>query len=263
MCDEIIHRCDSSETSEILKKVLSAYLNKMVLLIEIDRYGDAVSVCDEFVNRFGIRRDPVSLSYLAMALFGKGSALYMSGDAPNALQAYDQALIYYNAVGIQRTEGHSYFVANTILHKGRAFIQNNQARDALDAFDELATRFCGTDNRSVSGLVATAIIWKVILSSGMNRTVSENEFATLLEHLPATNFLPEGCVSLLIQFCVAAGPVRALEMIQASPSSYPLLPLVTALEQILGRSPRVAREVEEIAAELRQELEEKMALTRH
>ena len=89
--------------------------------------------------------------------------------------------------------------------------------------------------------------------------VAENEVATLLPQLAAMNRLPEGCVSTLIQFAAVAGPARALDLIQDSQCEDRLLPLVTALEQTLGRSPRVAREVEEVAADIRSELTEKIS----
>ena len=89
--------------------------------------------------------------------------------------------------------------------------------------------------------------------------VGENEVATLLPQLAAMNRLPEGCVSTLIQFAAVAGPARARDLIQDSQCEDRLLPLVTALEQTLGRSPRVAREVEEVAADIRSELTEKIS----
>ena len=53
---------------------------------------------------------------------------------------------------------------------------------------------------------------------------------------------------------VDLGPARMRELIQASPSANLLLPLTTALEKELGLEPRVAREVGEIAQDIRREL---------
>ena len=53
---------------------------------------------------------------------------------------------------------------------------------------------------------------------------------------------------------VDLGPARMRELIQASPSANLLLPLTTALERELGLEPRVAREVEEVAQDIRREL---------
>ena len=52
-------------------------------------------------------------------------------------------------------------------------------------------------------------------------------------------------------FSIEIGSERMVELIQASPSANLLLPLTTALEQELGREPRVAREVAEVAEDIR------------
>ena len=53
---------------------------------------------------------------------------------------------------------------------------------------------------------------------------------------------------------VAIGPERMRARIRLSPSANPLPPLTTALERELGLEPRAAREVEEIAQDLRRSL---------
>ena len=60
----------------------------------------------------------------------------------------------------------------------------------------------------------------------------------------------------LLDFTVALGPQRMRELIQASPSPSAdlLLPLTTALERELGLEPRVAREVDEVAEDIRRKL---------
>ena len=90
--------------------------------------------------------------------------------------------------------------------------------------------------------------------------VSENNVEALLAHVAAMNSLPVGCVARLIRYSAVAGPARALELFQDSLCADRLLPLITALEQMNGRSPRVAREIQEIAADIRQQLEREMAL---
>ena len=57
-----------------------------------------------------------------------------------------------------------------------------------------------------------------------------------------------------MRFSIDLGQERMCEIIQKSPSAGLLLPLTTALEQEIGREPRVAREVEEVARDIRQDL---------
>ena len=50
---------------------------------------------------------------------------------------------------------------------------------------------------------------------------------------------------------------RMRDLIKASPAADLLLPLTTALELELGLEPRVAREVEEVAEDIRRDLAER------
>ena len=58
----------------------------------------------------------------------------------------------------------------------------------------------------------------------------------------------------LMEFSLDFGPARMSELIQASPAADFLLPFRTALEWEMGLEPRVAREVEEVAEDVRREL---------
>ncbi len=54
-----------------------------------------------------------------------------------------------------------------------------------------------------------------------------------------------------MEFSIDLGQKRMCEIIQASPSTKLLLPLTTALEQELGREPRVARDIRQDLARAR------------
>ena len=61
----------------------------------------------------------------------------------------------------------------------------------------------------------------------------------------------------LSSMAVALGLEKMRDLIQASPSADLLLPLTTALEMELGVEPRVAKEVEEVAEDIRRDLAER------
>ena len=54
-----------------------------------------------------------------------------------------------------------------------------------------------------------------------------------------------------MEFSIDLGAEAMIEIIQESPSAQLLLPLTTALELELGRKPRVPKEVEEVAGDVR------------
>lgn len=60
----------------------------------------------------------------------------------------------------------------------------------------------------------------------------------------------------LSSMAVALGLEKMRGLIRASPVSDLLLPLTTALEMELGEEPRVAKEVEEVAEDIRRDLAE-------
>ena len=76
----------------------------------------------------------------------------------------------------------------------------------------------------------------------------------MLAILPELDSLPSAVLHALMEFSVELGPARMRELIQASPSADLLLPLTTALEWEMGLAPRVAREVEEVARDIRRDL---------
>ena len=82
----------------------------------------------------------------------------------------------------------------------------------------------------------------------------ERDFSTILSILPRNDALQGLGIHASVVFSARLGPKRALELIQNSPAAELLLPLVTALQQELGLKPRVAREVEEVAQDVRSKL---------
>lgn len=86
------------------------------------------------------------------------------------------------------------------------------------------------------------------------KTACERDLKAILTTLPTIDSLPDSAVRALAVFSVHLGPSHTLELIQGSPAAELLLPLVTALEQEVGHKPRVAREVDEVAQDIRKEL---------
>ena len=66
--------------------------------------------------------------------------------------------------------------------------------------------------------------------------------------------VPRHVLEALADLAVGVGPEKMCNLIKSSPAGDLLLPLRTALERELGLEPRVAREVEEIAEDIRREL---------
>ena len=83
---------------------------------------------------------------------------------------------------------------------------------------------------------------------------SEPDITSTLKELANVATVPKEHLRALVEFSVHLGPRRLREFVEASPSAAFLSPLATALAQEEGLQPRVAREVEEVAADIRVEL---------
>ena len=77
---------------------------------------------------------------------------------------------------------------------------------------------------------------------------------TALSLLPELNLLARHVLVALADLAAGMGSERMCDLIQSSPADDLLLPLRTALERERGLEPKVAREVEEIAEDIRREL---------
>ncbi len=83
---------------------------------------------------------------------------------------------------------------------------------------------------------------------------SERALSTTLSCLAGAEDLSALSLRTLLVLSAQLGPTRALRAIEGSSAADRLLPLTTALQQEIGLKPRVAREVEEVAHDIRKEL---------
>ena len=84
---------------------------------------------------------------------------------------------------------------------------------------------------------------------------AESDIEAALALLPDFDFLLGMALDVLMDFTVLQGPQQAKQIIQASPSVEQLIPLTIAIDKDLGNEPRVAREIEEVAEDIRKDLE--------
>ena len=79
----------------------------------------------------------------------------------------------------------------------------------------------------------------------------ESELSSLLRRMAGERRLLNGIVEAVAYFIGEIGLNRTLELTQESPAAEMLLPLTTALQLELGQEPRVAKEVHEVAQDIR------------
>ena len=257
-CDEVLRRFGESEEPELLEQVAKALVNKGAMLGALDRTEEALAACDEILRRFGESDAPALLEQVAMALFNKGVTLGALDRTEEALAACDEVLRRF---GESEEPELLEQVAKALVNKGAMLGALDRTEEALAACDEVLRRFGESEEPELLEQVAKALVSKCVTLSMLDRpeealAASEEALHQLGESdvLGRSEQVSKALTDSLMRISVALGSERVRDLIQASPAADHFLPLTTALEQEMGLTPRVAREVEEVAEDIRRRL---------
>ena len=155
----------------------------------------------------------------------------------------------------------SYYAPAELTQFGKGIVLGllDRSDEALVAWDEVVRHLEASEASHDLGMESTGTRWRgyliralAMLKSG-NPSACERDVVTILALLPDMPVLPKEILDALQWLGHAIGPEWLRELIVASPSAGLLLPLTTALEGELGIESRVAREVEEVAEDIRQD----------
>ena len=247
----VAERLRMSKVAAHQNQAVVAALNKVLRLNLAGRYDESIRACDDLLASFGTSREPAHVVMVATALDSKGRAWVELGNAPEAVHAYDQALECFAAVPAPDLDQ---LVADTMLRKGLALVQNQDPSGAVAAFDEVVARFAAADAKNLAAKVTRALMSKAAALLLQGKTLTESDFTLLLDCLSKESELRPGIIQGLTTLALISGLTRTLELIQASPAADLLVPLVTALQQELGQETHVAKEVDEVALDVRRNL---------
>ena len=289
--DEAVRRFGESEAPALLEEVATALVGKGLALIALNRPEEALAVHDGVVRRFGESEAPALLERVAAALAGKGSALRTLDRPEETLAIYDEVVRRF---GENEGPDFLQWVAAALEGKGFALHALNRPEEALAIFDETVRRFGESESSHCRSWAGIALFGKAEVELELRRykaavetagralepqrmasqesrlrghllraraifasdgpAACEQDIEAALAILPELDSLPKDVLDDLVSCSVEVGAERMLELVGASPAAELLLPLTTALERELGMEPRVAREVEEVAEDIRRDL---------
>ena len=289
--DEIERRFGNSNEPGISKQVASALVNKGATLVHMNRPEDAVGVWFDVVRRFGEGDAPLYHEDIATAVLNSVMVLRSLNRPEEALDACNEALRRY---GDADEPYGVVAVAQSLVNKGGLLVAMDRTEEGIAAWDEVVRRFEESDvptlrdeaESALYGLAqheltkgrpgnALGFLDRALLQeragipdnrlqghlirARSNLMVGDGEACagdveTALSILPQLKTLPRDVLVTLADLSVGVGPERMCGLIKSSPAGDLLLPLRTALERELGLEPRVAREVEEIAEDIRRDL---------
>ena len=259
---EVVNRFEDNNAPAVLELVAKALVNEGAILGELHRAEEALSACDEVVHRFGQNDASAFLHQVAMALINKGSTLTELNRPEEALTVYDEVVQRFGES--DHPELHA--VAEWAhLQKAEIELKHQRYEAAIKTVDQVL----GEQRRAESPanrLRGHLIRLKAARATG-DRTGSEQDIKVILSTLPQIESLPKAILDALMESSIELGSAHMCDLIEPSPSARLLLPLTTALQQELGLEPRVAREVAEVAQDIRRDLaklkeERTMALSR-
>ncbi len=248
VCDEAMRRYGTSDVPVFQEVVATAFTNKGAALAELKRPEDALAVCDEAVRRYGTSEVPALQEAVARALVNRAAVLRELKRPEDALAAYDEVV---HRLGENTISSDQRFIEYALIEKASLELERHRYKAAIRTAG-LALEQCraeSLENRARGHLIRAS----AILVSG-HPSGCEQDIVAFLSLLPELDSLRRGALAALMKFSIELGPARMHELIQDSPAAPLLLPLTTALEQELGLEPRVAREVDEVAQDIRKEL---------
>ena len=246
--DSALERFGSSATAGMPEVISNLLLGKASALDKLDRSEEALVVYDEIAGRFDDVKDPIVVRNVATGLVNKGVVLSTLGRMGDAASAFDSATARCSDV---ESDGLSELIETALLNRALAEGASGKPATAVD----LATQVLDRVPQPVSGKRMRALFIRAFwnLQQGAGSSV-EQDIAGALQLLPGCSADLAKGIDWLIRYTEILGCLRVLELIKASPAQDLLLALTAALEQELGREPRVAIEVEEVARDIRQRL---------
>ena len=277
--DGLVERFANNKSAAIVALVSRALLNKSITLIDQQKFRDAHETCEEVVLRFGRWKDAEIEQVVAAAFVSSGVAMSNMGEWEEALRVYDEMLERYTDSSVPSTMEQ---VAGAIVNKGVVLHKLERWEEALTILDEVlnqSTRVLTRKtpgqatyrNRRAIGQLAIALANKGVILLHLTKsdsghqelierygsiTACERDLSVALVIMSEISDVPLALVQAVLLYCARIGAERAMKLIGESPTPETLLPLVVTLQQELGHSLRVAKEVDEVARDIGRTLAE-------
>ena len=255
-CNEAVRRLDD-DVPGVLQPAAGAFAFKGFALAAMNRLEEALEACDEAVRRLGEDDVPHIFQPAAMAFAVKGEVLGKLNRPRDALAAYDEIMC---RLGEDDLPAFGMWIEEALLGKAEIELKCERYEAAAATVGRMLEqrRTESPENRLKGCLIrAMATVAGEDVSGPVDEQRTgrcERDVEVALAILPEVDPFPRQILNILMVLSVLLGPERMCELVKGSSSASLLLPLTTALERELGLDPRVAREVEEVAEDIRREL---------
>ena len=258
--DEVLKRFGDSDRPELQEWVAKALFAKGLVCGEQEDFETGIALYDEVVKRFGDSDRPELQEWVAHALFNKGIACWQRGDFEAAVTIWDEVVKRFgNSTTAPELQEVS---AIALSFKGETQIQLGLGEEALDMSDELERRF-----GDLIGDDEVAFKWQARWMRTKALLVQEKRPAAMdafrlmyAAFAPGNETMMREMMERVIDLIASGISERDLVEILAEDTekAATLVPLIIALCQRTGEAVRAPAEVLEVAADIREQIEEKV-----
>ena len=248
--DEIIRRLDADGGTEATHLVAEPLMKKVPLLDRLGRGDEIIDVCDEMVDRYWNHEDPQMRVCASVMSVIKAIIQTDQQALQEAVETTERALSHTDAVP---STDKSHIEALAMFVQARALNAANRRLEAVALVDKVTARFDLAPQQELATTTAAALSFKGTMPE---QVLTESEVTTLLSCISLLDSVNQGSIEALSRFSAVAGVDQALQLIEASGTTGLLFPLVTALQQEMGEETHVAKEVDEVASDVRRHLVE-------
>lgn len=220
-------------------------LGRAFVLGELGRFDDARSALDSLSARLADSDDQEGERTRMTASLLRTLMLLQDGSPEEALAEADRLEADIDVDGREGSERELHALAQ--LSRASALALMDQDSEALKIL--AAQPKPSLDQSPMGWALAVLSDW---MAMDQDRPGAwERSLAQVVERISAHEEFPPGAMSYLVVPFMMVEPQHAIDVIEASPARDALLPLSVALRQDRGETPSVAKEVEEVAADIR------------
>ena len=155
--EDLLEKYRRQTTRTVRYSVLSALVNKGVILVHLERGAEAMVAYDEATALFEASDSPEHRPAAATALLNKSYLLTSLGRSQDAIDVCDQLIERISCDGSDRV---AELVATAFFSRANMMEEMGRAEDALVAYDELQSRFGPSESVGILALVANGQVNK-------------------------------------------------------------------------------------------------------
>ena len=233
---------------EMADHLATAQSNRATMLEFLDRPREAQEAYDALIRELASDDSPAMAEHLAIAFANRSTSLMRAGQLEEAFVSADEFLRRFRD---NESPSVLCLLGSTLLERAKAEIRIGRPGAAIETAERVLNELALNPPENL-------VLARLLRAEGYfycrNQPGCESELAAMLEILPEFEVLPEISIEGLTAFSIRFEPGPVLALIEASPSVDRLYPLVTALRQELGMETKVAKEVDDVASDIRQHL---------